>query len=178
MGITLVGTSFAYLGIVASAYRDGVTVPAPLFLTLSIPLAMMIAYQMLVTAAVIRRSWSAKVIENALFAESRVRGDERDAIGTATSDRVMVPADALKSRDAWLATRIVRAWIAVGSYVIWYLVGFAVTCLNFVWGVQSLPESHGFIGYAIRWVTGAFYVTFWLAFSTVAVYYFWRRPRR
>ncbi len=183
LSITLVGTTAAYVTILATSYRSEVIVPMWLYCLLVLPILLMQSYQMILTAAVMRRADSAERIEKVLAARAGLQKQSRPLIGTATSDSVMNVFNVRKQLEPGEGRIVNAARGAVASmpFAGWYITGFLLTGYTMwsAWQLYMYDEGGAFRGWSAVWIGAlVLYAGFWLSFVLATGEYFlgWFSP--
>ena len=184
LSVTLIGTSAAYITILATSYRSDVSIPAWIYCLLALPVLLMQAYQMCLTAGVVRRARSAELLEDKLFSASGYDGVvDRHRIGTAQSDGVTDPVRIRRNRKSLREGRLSnasRVWVSQMSYAGWYATGLLLTGYTLVSAyftyVWPAPDVYGGTGaFVTVGVAAVLYLIFWIAFGVTVATYFPRR---
>lgn len=159
MAMALVGATVAYGAILATAYRPDTEVAPAVYMALALPPVMLIMYEVLVVSAVLRRSRSARLLEDELMSRVEVGSGRRWQMGTRASDSVMDASEVVRTRALHPVTWGVRFTTASLPYVGWSSFVLAFNLLVVVTGAQRF-WTHGGRGVVIGF--GAFYGVTWL----------------
>ena len=147
------------------------------------PDLLMQSYQMILTAAVMRRADSAERIEKVLAARAGLQKMSRPLIGTATSDWVMNVFNVRKQLEPGEGRIVNAARGAVASmpFAGWYITGFLLTGYTMwsAWQLYMYDEGGAFRGWSAVWIGAlVLYAGFWLSFVLATGEYFlgWFSP--
>jgi hypothetical protein len=176
-GVTLIASSVAYVGILATSYRADSHVPVLMYSALMVPVLVLQAEHMTLTARVMRRARSAALLERRLGEFANLDAAELERVGAHQSEAILDFREVGRAMGDVRVLKYARLASVLSPYVGWYLIGLWLTgyniysaSQNYLAGPASKTSGDALVIYAF----GALYAAFWMAFTISAGHYFFK----